>query len=251
MAGMTSLEIRKLTERYIGSSDGYLETFNSHPTLSRFYVDCELDINPTDYPGTNKQRFLKILEISSPETQAKIIRGILNRFPLGSNELRTKQLHDELLILAQRLESGAGVPTPEPTITSEFVERTLSEVEHLVQTKWPTSGVDRIHSALHGYLRNVCDKAQIQFTDKDRIKELFKKIRANHKAFMTIGPRAQDIVLITDSFCAVMDVLDPIRNRASFAHPTKGLLEVPEAMLVINSARTILHYLNAKMVTDP
>ena len=44
-----------------------------------------------------------------------------------------------------------------------------------------------------------------------------------------------------------MNVLDPIRNRSSFAHPTKGLLEVPEAMLVINAARTILHYLDAKL----
>jgi hypothetical protein len=132
-------------------------------------------------------------------------------------------------------------------MTSEFVERTLAEAEHLVRAKGATSGVDRIHSALHGYLRVVCDKASITYTEADRIEELFKKIRASHASFAVPGPRAQDIALITDKFCAIMNVLDPIRNRGSFAHPTKGLLAVPEAMLVINAARTIFHYLDAKL----
>jgi hypothetical protein len=247
MEGMSRLDVRKLMERYIGSSGGYLGTFDSHPTLSRFYIECELDINPKDYPGTNKDRFQAILEGSPPETQAKIIRGILKRHPVGSAESRTQTLHDEFLFIAQRLEAGAGIANPTPAITSEFVERTLSEVEHLVKTKGATSGGDRVHSALHGYLRVVCDKAGIAYVEGDRIEELFKKIRAGHAAFAVPGPRAQDIVRVTDSFCSIMNVLDPIRNRSSFAHPTKGLLDVPEAMLVINAARTILHYLDAKL----
>ncbi len=44
-----------------------------------------------------------------------------------------------------------------------------------------------------------------------------------------------------------MNVLDPIRNRGNFAHRTKGLLVMPEAMLVINAARTIFHYLDVKL----
>ena len=91
----------------------------------------------------------------------------------------------------------------------------------------------------------------IPYVEKDRIEQLFKKIRARHAAFAVPGPRAQDIILVTDSFCAIMNVLDPIRNRSSFAHPTTGLLEVPEAMLVINTARTIFHYLNGKLATVP
>ena len=247
MAGMTNLEIRKLTERYIGSSGGYLGTFDSHSVLSHFYVDCDLDIDPTEIDGTNRTRFLTILERSSPDVQAKILRGILRRHPVGSSERRTQQLHDDFLQLANRLEAFEGVPNPTPAITSEFVERTLAEVELSVQTKGATNGVDRIHSALHGYLRVVCDTASIPYIEADRIEELFKKIRSGHSAFTASVPRAHDIALITDKFCAIMNVLDPIRNRGSFAHPTKALLPMPEAMLVINAARTILHYLDAKL----
>ncbi len=45
-----------------------------------------------------------------------------------------------------------------------------------------------------------------------------------------------------------MDAFNPIRNHGSVAHPNKDLLKKDEAMLVINVARTILHYLDAKVV---
>lgn len=77
-------------------------------------------------------------------------------------------------------------------------------------------------------------------TSRQTALKISSKIRAGHAAFAVPGPRAQDIALITDKFCAIMNVLDPIRNRGTFAHPTKGLL-------VINAARTIFHYLDAKL----
>jgi hypothetical protein len=247
MEKMSRLEINKLMERYIGSSGGYLGTFGSHPELLRFYVDCGVDVIPTAHTGTNKGRFRAILENAQPGDQAKIVRGILKRHPVGSSEDRTQDLYDEFIHLAQRLEAGAGVANPTPVYTSEFVKRTLGEVEHAVTSKRETSGVDRIHSALHGYLRHVCDEAGIAYIQEDRIIDLFKKLLAEHAALKALGPRPQDTGTITKAFCGVMDVIDPLRNKSSFAHPTHSLLDIPEAMLVINAARTILHYVDAKL----
>lgn len=247
MGKMSSLEINKLMERYIGSSGGYLGNFGSHPELLRFYVDCGLDILPTEFPGTNKERFRTILERAEPSDQAKIIRGILKRHPVGSSEHRTQKLHDEFYRLAQQLESGIGVTNPAPVHTSEFVKRTLAEVEDAIKTKRETSGVDRVHSALHGYLRLVCDRTGITYLQEDRIVELFKMLLAEHAALQDLGPRPQDTATIAKSFCAAMTVMDPLRNKASYAHPTLALLDVPEAMLAINAARTILHYVDAKL----
>lgn len=49
------------------------------------------------------------------------------------------------------------------------------------------------------------------------------------------------------SFASAVDALNPIRNNASVAHPNAALLAEPEAMLVINSVRTLLHYLDSKI----
>jgi hypothetical protein len=61
-----------------------------------------------------------------------------------------------------------------------------------------------------------------------------------------VGPRAHDITQVLRSMSAILDALNPVRNRASVAHPNPSLLEQSEAMLVVNAARTILHYLDAK-----
>jgi hypothetical protein len=45
----------------------------------------------------------------------------------------------------------------------------------------------------------------------------------------------------------VVDVLNPLRNKASVAHPNEQLLAEPEALLVINSVRTLLNYLDLKL----
>ena len=40
---------------------------------------------------------------------------------------------------------------------------------------------------------------------------------------------------------------NPVRNRASVAHPNSALLAVDEAMLVVNIARTLLAYFDGKL----
>lgn len=45
----------------------------------------------------------------------------------------------------------------------------------------------------------------------------------------------------------ILDALNPIRNSASVAHPNLDLLSEADAMLAINAARTILHYVEARV----
>jgi hypothetical protein len=48
----------------------------------------------------------------------------------------------------------------------------------------------------------------------------------------------------------VMNVADPLRNRASFVHPTNALPTIPEALLLLNTAKTILHYRGREASSD-
>jgi abortive infection Abi-like protein len=139
------------------------------------------------------------------------------------------------------------VPNTAPEITSEVVERALLDAETLLRTNGPLSAIDRIHTSLHGYLLAICKKAAIQHSKNASITALYKLIRENHVTLKEIGARSQDINQILKSFSAIIDVLNPIRNEASIAHPNETLLGEEEAILVINAARTILHYLNSKL----
>lgn len=250
MAGLTNLEIMKVVNRYIGVSGGYLGDF-SYRTHAEFYpLYCGLDINPYEYPGTTRERFIQSLNRAEPAAQAKILRGVLERFPLGEgSSTRTPELRDQILDMIRRLEAASPVASPAPRITSAVVERAIIDAENLIRTSGATSGVDRIHTALHGYLLAVCNDAGLAYPADAISTALFKIVRENHPALQNLGPRAQEITQILRSCSAIMDALNPVRNRASVAHPNETLLASEEAMLVINVARTLLHYLDAKLAS--
>ncbi|MEA5532407.1 abortive infection family protein [Crocosphaera sp. XPORK-15E] len=253
MAGLTSTEIRKVVNRYIGVSGGYLGDF-SYRTHADFYPEyCELDIDPNQYEGTTRERFIAILSGALPQAQAKIVHGVLARFQLNAPscpETRTEELYVELLEIAKRLEGSSPVVSPDLKINSAIVERTIRDVEALIQTSDAVSGVDRIHTTLHGYLRAACKVENIVYCKDDSMTKLFKLLRQHHPALQDLGPRSQDIERILKSSASIMDVLNPIRNNASVAHPNEDLLNKEEAMLVINIVRSLLHYLDAKFVVE-
>ena len=82
--------------------------------------------------------------------------------------------------------------------------------------------------------------------------ELTEEQQAVHKTardFATneVLPKAAEIDRVLKSMAAIVDALNPVRNRASGAHPNESVLQEPEAMLVINGVNTLLHYLDARL----
>ncbi len=76
--------------------------------------------------------------------------------------------------------------SPDPKINSAVVERAIGNVEALIQTSGAVSRVDRIHTALHGYLRAVCDVENIVYGKDDSMTKLLKLLKRN----MLQGPLA-------------------------------------------------------------
>jgi hypothetical protein len=239
-------EINKLVYGYIGVHGGYLGDF-SYRSHHEFYIQLNLDINPYEYDGTTRQRFINIIRESPAEVQAKILKGILKLYPAESSNNRTKERYDEIIGWITRLEGISPVVEPSLRITSQIVDRALSDAEQLLRTTGATSGVDRIHTALHGYLLAVCDEAKTPCKPDASLTEGFKHLRENHPAFRITGSRDEEIIRIVRAISNILDAMNPLRNRASVAHPNEALLEEPEAMLVINCARTLLHYLDEKI----
>lgn len=247
---LSKQEIMKIVNQWIGVHGGYLGDF-SYRTHAEFYPEyCNLDFDPYAYEGTTRERFIQILSSAEARDQAKIVRGVLERFPLGAEEApttRTAELRNELTTAAGRLEGAVPVASPNLRGASKVVERAISDAETLLISSGATSGVDRLHTALHGFLIAACDASGITYPRNPSITKLFKLLRQGHPALSEMGPRSDDIARILAAMATAIDALQPIRNRASVAHPNPELLEAPEARLVINAARSILTYLDEKL----
>jgi hypothetical protein len=242
-------EVMKIVYRYIGVNSGYLGDF-SYRTHAEFYpLYCDLDIDPYEIEGTTRERFIEIVSSQSAKNQAKIVKGVLERFPVDAEnkpDTRTQKLHDELFEIASQLETGEGVSAISLQTSYAVVLQALQNAELLLSKSNASSGIDRLFTALQGYMEYILDDVNASYKENASITSLYKIIRDNHPAFHTSGHRAHDIRRILQSMSSIIDALQPVRNKASLAHPNP-LLEEPEAMLVINSTRTILHYLDSKV----
>lgn len=250
MNRLTRQEIAKVVFEYIGVAGGYLGDF-SYATHTQFYpLYCDLDIDPNGYQGTTRERFIKILDQQAPCDQAKILRGVLVRFPaddLDASSKRTQELKVEIEQMIARLSQRATVESPVPRITSTIVHQALIDAENLIQTSGFASAVDRVHTALHGYLKAACDQQGIVYDKDDTIMRLLKLLRLQHPALQSNASGIQDAERILAAFGTILDALNNIRNHASLAHANQCLLDAAEAVLAINSARTILRYLDDKL----
>lgn len=243
--------IIKLVNQYIGVSGGYLglPIPFSYRTHSDFYAEyCDLAKNPRDFPNmTTRESFIAIFNASTPKEQAKIIRGIIERFPPGNEPAtRTEALKMFFLTEANKLEKTGMIADPTFAYTSDVVFEALEDASSLVKERKAVSAVDRVHTAFHGYLRSICAKASISFVEADDLVALVKKIFASHPKFQSLV-RGGDIGNIAKSLASISTALNPIRNRGSLAHPNETLLDEPEAMFVINAVKTLMTYIEARL----
>jgi len=252
---MTLREINLLVEKYIGTTlDGYLCNF-SYSKHDRFYpVYCDLDIDASAYRDkgcTTRTAFIQILKDAQPRDQAKIIRGVFKMIPPpkeSDDEVVKKKraLYNELLSIVARLEANGQVDSPIIQQTSETVYEALKDAETLLNTWGPKSAVDRAHTALHGYLKKLCQDRGKTLPNDPSLTLIFKTIREEFPEFLTVIPHDREAKKVFGSIASALDSLNTIRNRATLAHPNELLLDGPEAMLYINLSRAVLAYIESK-----
>lgn len=246
MNGLTKPEIKRVTHGYIGvGATDILDGF-SHKSLNEFYpCHCELVIDTASFGGNLREKFEAILESVTPREQVKILRGVTKMFPVSDfKKTRTAEGRDELLRMANRLEGTIVAPSLKEMTDSTWLA--IEDAKVLVRMNGPSSAVDRVHTAIHAYLRLICDLAGITHVPDANVEALFGLIRDHHENFENLGTRSRNILTILRSLAKIFTAINDIRNNASLAHPTE-LLDEDEAILVINTAWTVLQYIDAKI----
>ncbi|MCF8785236.1 abortive infection family protein [Rhodococcus ruber] len=247
MTALTEQDALRLVNRYIGVDGGYLGDF-SYRTHTDFYPEyCGIyDIFPDELDGTTRQRFITILTGQTPDCQAKILRGVLERFPSDSEPRR--QFKPTVDGWIRQLEGAPVVASPKPIESmSAVVRQALVDAENLIRTSGPASAVDRVHTALHGHMNTLCAEVNIALPERPTLQFAVKKLRENHPRLTPTGQRAEEVSRVLYSMAATLDALTTLRNNASPAHPNEALLGDQEALLAINAARTIFAYIDSKV----
>lgn len=190
---------------------------------------------------------MEILRTQSPLDQIKILRGVMDKYPVGSDILRTSKTGAEIQQIISRLEGQ--VIELQPTIgsTRTALREALSDAETMIRGGKPENAVDRIHTAFHDHLKAICDDQNWNYDRSESTGKLFRNIVDHHPELRHKGERGQDITMILRGMATIISSLNPIRNQVSLAHPNESLLPEPEAFLYINTVRTVMRYLDQKL----
>lgn len=137
-------------------------------------------------------------------------------------------------------------PTTAPS-ASEVVRQALHDADTLIATNGALSAVDRLHTALHGYLQFACSQARISVPAQASITALYKALRASHPRLQATGAHQQEVGRILSALATVLDSINTLRNHGSIAHANEDLLAGPEAQLTVNAVRTLFGYITEKL----
>lgn len=140
------------------------------------------------------------------------------------------------------------VELPSLSISSSTVERTLEDADRLLASgQGATSALDRVHTALHGYLNVLCREADIVVDPGEKMTSVFKKLREQHPKLLYDGPRSNEVGMVFKGTATIIDAVNTLRNNASVAHPNEEVMPQSEAMFLINLIRSLLHFIEMKV----
>lgn len=212
--------------------------------------------------GTNDHvdrhpRLLRSLNWSDPDYKGHVIDAvalILERDPENLRVLieygRIKEwlAYNEPGALAALQAKVGGAPVPQVSLSQSVIaQHALQDAEALLGSRGPTSAVDRVHTALHGFLRDACAGATIPFDKDATANQLLKLLINSHPSLKNLGPRTADVQRLIKASGSIVDALGTLRNQASLAHPNEELLDRDEALLAINLTKSLIHFLDAKL----
>ena len=142
------------------------------------------------------------------------------------------------------------ISPPEPEmLEATVVARALADAKALIGQSSASSAIDRTHTALHGYLINLCKQSSLEVSESTTTAKAFKVLRENHSAFEATGPRSAEVTRVLQAMATSIDAFSTIRNKASMAHANE-LLDEPEATAIVNSMYTIFRYIQDCLSRD-
>ena len=217
-------------------------------------LGMELDLPELQNPGSRLQRSLRFGDDDYGACVIQVVRHLEDEHPSALRNLAQMPKLKAWLEAKkpnEAVELGLGqthVPAlPMPPTASDVVKRALQDADHLLHISGAVSALDRVHTALHGYLRDICAQSQLAIADDATVAQLFKTVRNKHPKFVAMNQHDSQVGNVLASLAGAVTALNTLRNNASVAHPNQVLLGEQEAMLMVNLVRTLFNYLEARL----
>lgn len=251
MSNLKSVDRIKL-EKIFEMGSGYVCNFSDR-TFGDFVLEnTGVDVYTDKYAqgGTSKANRLRTFwKLESNHLAAKLIKGMLEYWKaqklISGDELQPPEhnLHNECLKVVTKLESENPIEDIDafnPNSPDENFSLLAGSIKESIRKNEPNQALDRLHTFVVKYVRELCDKHSISYNKRTPLHSLFggyvKFLREKKLIESDMSER------ILKSSISIFEAFNFVRNEQSFAHDNP-ILDYNESVLIFNNISNILRFI--------
>lgn len=247
---------KQAVEKLLGMSTGYVSDF-SNRTFQMFIGDYfNIDIYDEKYSdnGDSKANRLRCLfEKESDYLVSQVIEGLLehqiaydqestfiDKDPVEVLESR----YDRVRKVINRLKSQLpveNVSVIKPILNDTNFTLLAESVRKSIEQNNPIEALDRLHTYMVRYVRNLCTKHSIQYSQSQPLNAIFgqyvRKLKEGGRIKSTMT------LQILGAYVKLLDEFNDVRNNESLAHDN-DLIKENEALLILNSIANLIRFVD-------
>jgi Abortive infection C-terminus len=250
MANLKSSEKQKL-ETYLEMRTGYVCDFVNR-TFGEFVLEnTGVDIYSGTYSGSKASRLRAFWDQESNHLVAKLLGEMIEYWklqkttPLYGYQVFNPVLYEECKKIVARLQSEGSVENvdaltanPNDNDSVLLVQSIRSSIDH----NQPEQALDRLHTFVVKYLRQLCTRHAIPFDQDTPLHSLFGLyVKFLQQQKMVESEMSERIL---KSSISVLDAFNAVRNNKSLAH-ANPLLNRDESVLICSDIFSLIKFVKS------
>jgi len=148
-----------------------------------------------------------------------------------------------LKTLRESEDNGTDVNFQQIATRSGTVQKAVEDAEVFIREGRYDSAVDRVHTAFHGYLRQLLTEHGVTYEADDGLPALFAKLHGYYGGSIQPADVADRLKTILRSAGGMINAVNELRNNNTIAHPNGQLIQKREAQLVIRLVNAVVDYI--------
>lgn len=260
---MAEIKLQEKTkiEKFLDMGSGYVSNFSDRTFREFISETADLDIEDPKYhfsSNSKANRFRQFMKVEDNYTVGKVLTELINYhfeilkekksnswYNFDNDEFELKELlYKECIKITERLKENLvnDINSIRPNTDDVDFKKLSESIKDSIEKNLPEIALDRLHTFVMKYIRELCKKHKIDFTQEEALHSIFGKyvkflISKNH-----IESEMSQRILKTS--ISNLDSFNDIRNNKSFAHDNP-ILNYQESILIFNSISSTIKFIEA------
>lgn len=252
MANLT-YEDKIYLEKYLQMEGGYVLDFSNN-SLRQFVNDnVRLDIydNKYDKYGDSKaKRIRAIWDVESDYLIGKLLKSFISYYKAKQivntyNFNASKDLEQSCEKIVERLlreEVSSHTDLITPLYDESDFSKLATNIKEYIEKNEPELALDRLHTFYVKFIRGICTRHQIVYTNSESLNAIFGKY-IKHLESLNIIESDMTIAILKYSI-NLLEKYNDVRNNKSFAHDNK-LLNYKESLYIFDTLARLKGFIDS------